>query len=123
MKRPLLAILLLIGALPLAAATTSRYLVATRHGARAEALRALRTVNESGDIAGREVRSFQVIDGFAADLTDEAAAALRRSPDVRYLSRVVERHINDSSPMPMKPDGSPYVKAQTIPYGIDMIHA
>src|SRR6266700_566407 len=108
MKRLLLPILLLIAAAPLFAATTSRYLVATRHGARAASLR--------GDFAERDVRSFQVIDGFAADLTDEEAAALRRSPDVRYVSRVVERHLDDDlaagAPLKQQPDASPYLKTQ-----------
>jgi subtilisin family serine protease len=128
MKRVLVPILLLIAALPLTAATTSRYLVATRHGARAASLRVLHSFSESGDFAERGVRSFHVIDGFAADLTDDEAAALRRSPDVRYVSKVVERHIADAGAnvgraLQPAPDASPYLHAQTIPYGIDMVHA
>ena len=128
MRRLLLPIVLLnvllIGALPLSAAPTSRYLVATRHGARAASLRALHSMSESGDFAEeRAVRSFEVIDAFAADLTDAEAAALRRAPDVRYVSRVVERHIDAPSVVRKRSDSSPYLKSQTVPYGLDMIHA
>ena len=122
MAKRLLLILLLIAAVPLSAATTSRYIVATRHGVRASALRSIRGNSESSDFGDRAVRSFAVIDAFAADLTDSEVVALKQSSDVRYVSRTVERHIDDA-PLQQKSNESPYLLHQTVPYGIDLVHA
>lgn len=67
---------------------------------------------EPGRLA--RVRDFQYINGFAADLTDDEVAQLNKSPQVRWIEPVIERHaLSDSVTS----------GAQTTPYGINMVHA
>jgi serine protease len=121
-KRSALVVLLLAFALPLAAAPKARYLVMTRAPLR-EAHGVLRNTLDSAD---REVRPFANLEAFAADLTDDEASAMRREGGVRIVERVVERHVNDA-PGAFKPRATPayvsYSDHQTIPWGIDAIHA
>ena len=110
----LLAVGLIAG--PLAAA--DRYMVATRSAPRSTQIRMIR---ESGEFRSHAVRAFDTVDAFAADLTADEVAALRRSSEVRFVTLTVERYaLGDLHPVS---DGSPYLTAQTIPPGIPMIHA
>lgn len=112
---PLLAVALFSASL--SAAQSSRYLVATREAPATTQLRVLR----NDEIARRQnVRSFEWVRAFAADLTPDEVAALKRSPDVRYVSAVVERHASSEGPLP---NGSVYAASQSMPYGVSMIHA
>ena len=121
MKRSALVLLLLTFALPLFAAPKARYLVMTR-GPLRESHGAVRHTLDSLD---RGVRAFANVEAFAADLTDDEAAAMRKESGVRIVERVVERHINDVSfKPPSHTAGAPtYTDRQTIPWGIDAIHA
>ncbi len=86
------------------AADTQRYFVATR--------RPLREIGVNS--VERRIAKFEIVNGFAADLTATEAAALRASSDVRYVEPVVSRHLFASVAKPGE---------QLIPYGIAMVHA
>src|SRR6266851_172802 len=98
-------------------AASERYLVATRNAPQRAQIRMLR---DSGDFREHGVRTFESADAFAADLTPAEVAELKRSPEVRFVTHVVERH---ASSLAASPNGSPYRNAQTVPYGLSMIHA
>ena len=98
-----------------------RYLVATR---KAPANSELRMVRESSEFRAHSVRAFKAVEAFAADLTADEVAALRRSPEVRYVTPTVERHIlSDGPTRHIASNGSAYRATQTLPPGIQMIHA
>lgn len=106
------AFLLLIPTFVLAGTPTRRYLVATRGPAIEAAAEIAR--HELRARGFRDILAFREIDGFAADLTDEEAKALARSPRVRYV----------------EPDGEVFALAdtvtagsQTTPYGVQLINA
>lgn len=126
MKRSLLAVsLLLLAALPGAAQTKTRYLIGTKTTAHAVAGR---LTQSNDDVLAHRVRAFDNLDTFAATLTSDEAAALRGSAGVRYVTPVVERHLLDApgaarTTAAIVASGSPYTSAQTVPYGIDLIHA
>jgi len=114
--RPLVALLactLFTGSL----GASERYLVATRKAPQHAQIRMLR---DSGDFREHGVRAFESADAFAADLTPAEVAELKRSPEVRFVTHVVERH---ASSLGASPNGSPYRNVQTVPYGLSMIHA
>jgi serine protease len=101
--------------------SADRYLVATR---KASGNVELRMVRESGEFRAHAVRAFEAVDAFAADLTSDEVAALRRSPEVRFVTPTVERHLlSDGAPMHVSVNGSAYRATQTVPEGITMIHA
>jgi subtilisin family serine protease len=119
MKR-LLAFLLLV-ALPAVAAPAKRYIVTMRSTGTRPAVHALGTDAEVTRHAGRELG---IINGFAAELTDEEVASLRQSPGVRSIDPIVERHLLDVRPaLAPRTNGKPLEFVQTVPYGIDLIHA
>lgn len=105
-------------------ASTQRYLVATRASMPAGRIRTLiRDIEPAPRAQVRNVVAFQSVNGFAADLTPEEAAALAKSADVRYVEPVVERHAFDLA-APKTGNGdvvNPF--AQTVPFGIDLVHA
>ncbi|HET8796517.1 MAG TPA: S8 family serine peptidase [Thermoanaerobaculia bacterium] len=106
MKRTAILGLALVLALPALGGETRRYLVALREGMRESA--------RTAGVTPRNVRHLEAAGTFAADLTPEEAAAMRRSPDVRVVEPVVERHAFD---VPRT------IGAQTIPNGIAMVRA
>ena len=126
MKRFLLLVIALLIATPLAAETRSRYMVKMRHPL---AMTNLSIVRDAAEVAEHSVRTFANFDFVGVDLTEAEAEALRKSPDVSYLSRVVERHIeiegfqSGQPPKGLVPveNVSRFSKAQTIPYGIDLV--
>ncbi|HEV8660330.1 MAG TPA: S8 family serine peptidase [Thermoanaerobaculia bacterium] len=102
-------------------AATQRYIVATRAfvpvARAAVMIRDIETTPRP-----RSVESFRSISGFAADLSDDEAAALRRSVEVRYIEPVVERHALDLGGVTTNADVvNPF--AQTVPFGIDLVRA
>jgi subtilisin family serine protease len=103
-----LPLLLLLGVTATAAPAT-RYIVALQPAGKRPALRAV-------------ARELPVINGFAADLSDDEVAALRKSSAVRYVDPVVERHLLDEPHAPQV-NVSPLSLTQTVPYGIDLVHA
>src|SRR5207253_4365408 len=121
MNRPLAFLVVIALAMPALAAPAKRYLVATKRPVRQSPLQLLR---DGDDVAGHKVHRFESVAAFAANLTDDEAAELRKSAEVRSISEVVERHLLDVVP-PAKLAGnaSHYAEAQTIPYGIDLVRA
>lgn len=108
----------------MAAASTERYVVALEPeiGA-ARGVLLLRDIDgNSVQPRSRDVSAFRALDGFAADLTAEEAAALRRSPGVRYVEKAVERHIlgGDFSSVT---NAARNLSGQTVPAGIDVVRA
>lgn len=110
MKRTFPAVLALILTTSALAAETQRYLVATRHRTITAEVRQI--VGEGSE--ARPVVPFATFEGFAADLTEADVAALRKSAEVRWVERVVERNALDQARNPLR---------QTIPLGVDAIFA
>jgi subtilisin family serine protease len=120
MKKLLAVLLFLVPSL--FAAETHRYLVATTRAPRLMKLNVL----SAGEVTARNVRTFEVIDGFAVDLTDAEAAEMRKSAGVRYVSRTVAIHAAGSVAPPRlaaHAEGSPLNVKQVIPPNIDLLHA
>jgi serine protease len=112
MKCTALGALVLIVSVAASGAERQRYVVGTKRSAQNASIGSLSA--SLRDPAERRARSFRVIDGFAADLTPEEASALRRSPDVRWVERAVERHLMASVSKPGQ---------QLVPYGITQVGA
>ena len=113
MKRLVLFTLLI--ALPAVVfGSTQRYIVVTHHPYR-EAVRSLpREDFDPTERAEMRVRDFSVINGFAADLTDEEATRLLQSGEVDDIEPVLERHVLADSVT---------AGQQTTPYGVSMVNA
>ena len=80
--RPLITALFVIGLLSAPVEAADRYLVATR-GVSTKVLR---------ETESHEIRAFESINAFAANLTAAEVAELTRSDQVRFITPVVERH-------------------------------
>lgn len=116
MKRTALGAFVLFVATASFAADTERYFVGTRRSIREIGANAVtRTL---GETPARRIASFNIVNGFAADLTASEAAQLRQSPDVRYVEPVVSRHLHALNNDPISKAGQ-----QITPYGISMVHA
>ncbi len=86
------------------------------------ALRPGTALRPSALIPDTEVVEFRTLDAFAAELTDEEAASLRRSRSVRYVEPIVERHALGNL-APAAHTTSRNVSGQTVPFGIDVVGA
>ena len=81
-------------------------------------------LRDADDFRSHAIRSFASVEAFAADLTSDEVAALKRSPEVRFVSPVVPRYASaEDTRLVRSPNGSAYTATQTMPYGITMIHA
>ncbi|MEO8035375.1 MAG: S8 family serine peptidase [Acidobacteriota bacterium] len=89
---------------------TRRYLVATTHPFHGHLAGGVR---DGMDLTARDTDSFQSVNGFAAELSDEEVSALRKSPEVRFIEPELERHATAIR----------NVAGQTTPYGIDSVRA
>ena len=94
------------------AAETERYFVATRRPVREVGVTSV--ARDLRDPAERGIRTFSIVHGFAADLTAEEAANLRKSPEVRYVEKNVERHLMATVSKPGE---------QIVPYGVSLVRA
>lgn len=114
MKRPVsTAVFLLFVALTMSAAETHRYVVATKQPFRQGRL--IAALQDAGaEFTPRDVLGFEIINGFAADLTDDEVASLRKSREVSYVEETVEYNA-----MAVVRN----FEGQTVPYGIDLVHA
>jgi serine protease len=116
MKRIGVLLLLFVSSTSVFAQATRPYLVATRHAGRTAVQEIVGT-----DIPARDqmnVKTFTYIDAFAADLTEDEVAALRRSPRVRFVEPDLERHaFAQASTEGRNPN------VQTQPYGIGLVNA
>ncbi len=121
MKRSVLFFLALLVSAPLFAAPTQRYIVTTRTRL---AVPRVQTMIRDIEVTphARAIESFALIRGFAADLTDEEAAALRKKPDVSYVEPVLERHALELGGKESNADvANPF--GQVVPFGVDMVRA
>ena len=82
----------------------------------------LRDIESTPQPRDRDVAQYRVLEAFAADLTEEEAARLRRSPGVRYVEAAVERHIL-GGPLDAVAAAARNMDGQTIPAGIDAVAA
>jgi subtilisin family serine protease len=119
--------------LPLFAAETQRYLVSTRSGAKVASR--FRLASNAEFAAQRQVRTFRTVNAFAANLTADEVAELKKSGDV-IVEPVIERSLDASqlSGFPARVgsnDGGntggndviPNADPQELPWGLAMIHA
>jgi subtilisin family serine protease len=121
MNKTLAFLLAIALAVPAFAAPAKRYLVATKRPVRQAPLQLLR---DGDEVIVHKVHRFESVAAFAADLTDDEAAELRQSAEVRSVSEVVERHALEVAPgAKLAADASRYDAAQTVPYGIDLVRA
>lgn len=112
MKRITLGALLVLISAAATAEETQRYLVATQRPVRSLAVTSLSS--ELRAQPARRVITFEhVFDGYAANLTASEVTALQRSPDVRYIEPIVERHLMEET--------TP--GAQFVPVGIQTVQA
>ena len=109
MKRIALGAFFLLMSTASFAAETERYFVATRRPAAQT-----RIATQLRDAGERNMAAFGIVSGFAADLTADEAAALRKSSDVRYVEPVVPRFLHATVSKPGE---------QIVPYGISLVHA
>lgn len=117
MKRAICLVFALWVATSVAAESKTRYLIGTRRNA---SLTAVGFLRDAGEAAARDLRTYTRVNVMAASLTATEAEELRRSGDVRYVDPVLPRYISaEDAPLKVAPDANP----QTVPYGIDAIHA
>src|SRR5581483_10832594 len=113
---------LLLAALQTPAAT--RYIVALKQPHHNGGIAAV--LHGEAEVAQHRVRQFENLDSFAADLTADEAADLKRSPGVRYVEEVAARSLlEDEAPATLKPapELSQFSVQQTTPWGVTAIHA
>ncbi|HSY51936.1 MAG TPA: S8 family serine peptidase [Thermoanaerobaculia bacterium] len=123
MKR-LLLVLSLLASHALFAADTHRYIVLTTPEARASRIRALNTAGGTE----RNLRTFESITGFAAGLTDDEAAAMRKSAGVRSVGQTIPVYaVGGGNVQPAsittRPASGPLATMQVVPPNIDLVHA
>src|ERR1051325_1283946 len=116
MKAIIALVLTAAAAAPAGAAEAGRYIVLTRHAPRTLERRLFRDADASAE---RAVRTFRNAQAFAADLTADEVAELRASGEVRSVTPVVERSLNDLVAAPREN----HTLKQTVPYGLDLVHA
>ena len=104
------------------ASPTERYVVAMERGVAAHRATAILRDIDVAPAKARAVVEFRRLDAFAADLTAGEARRLRASKDVRYVERVSERRIL-SVPDRLSTNVWRNLEGQTIPAGIDRVHA
>jgi subtilisin family serine protease len=102
------------------AGTTHSYLIGTKHPA-AQSVARMRG-DDSPIGPGRNVETFDVVNAYRADLTDDEAIALRNSAEVRYVEPDIEHH---AFGLPSSPASNQLRNplGQTLPYGVKMIDA
>ncbi|HYU24976.1 MAG TPA: hypothetical protein VEO74_07230, partial [Thermoanaerobaculia bacterium] len=118
MRRFALAAFLVLFPLAALAENVDSYIVVTRHPFR-EAIVAIGDDALPGR-AGRFVSGFESIDAFEATLSDSEVAALRKSPEVRWIEPVLERHALGRIGALSDAVSS---GTQTTPYGVTMVNA
>jgi serine protease len=121
MKRISISLLLLVVTSAVMADEPTRYIVGTRQAAKFSPLQILR---DPADAQAREVRTFESVDAFAADLTETEAQELRRSPYVRFVEPTVGIFATEvATSMTPVATARRYSYTQTVPWGIDTVHA
>jgi serine protease len=121
MKRTFAAVLLLIIATTVSAQERQRYAVALKRPVLAHATPEF--VGIDVDMSARNYEPMENLQAYAADLTEAEAASLRRQPDVRYVEAAITYHKLDLGGAHAGIDATRNLNGQTIPYGIDLVHA
>ena len=121
MKRTLAAVLLIIIATTVSAEERQRYAVALKRPVLAHATPQF--VGIEVDMSALNYEPMENLQAYAADLTAAEAAALRKQPDVRYVEAAMMYHKLDLGGAPAGIDATRNLNGQTIPYGIDLVHA
>jgi serine protease len=120
MNRILIVLAALGLALPSSASPRQRYTIATDGAPRASALR-IATNAEKGE-GSQRIRTFRNLNGFAADLTPEEAAALASTPGVRAVQPVVERYATAILEPQVRTNLASYAN-QVTPWGLPALRA
>jgi serine protease len=120
MTRVLLAGVLLATAVLHADDTPHRYIVATRQAA-ASALREI-LADDLAPRAGQDIRTWDLVDAFAANLTDAEVVRLRASRNVAYIEPVVERHLAPVSSRVTADSDTVQPGREIIPYGVSLVN-
>lgn len=121
MNRILLAAALLFPSLLHADGVQRRYIVKTRAAAPV-AVRQIMTDDLSPRI-DRDIQTWDLIDAFAANLTDAEVEQLRASRHVEYIEPVVERHLMAAAHSRVTPNSDAIVPGKEIfPYGVTMVN-
>jgi subtilisin family serine protease len=111
------------GSLPLFGESRQRYTITTT--AAAPHASAMRMVSNAAEKPLR-VRTFTNVHGFAADLTAEEVAELRKTAGITSVDPVVERWASDLSPLAREenvPSSLESYEPQVIPWGLPVIRA
>jgi subtilisin family serine protease len=120
MKRVLLAVALTFASLLHADEVPRRYIVATRAAAPVAVRRIL--TDDLSPRAGRDIQTWDLVDAFAATLTDAEVAQLRASAHVAYVEPVFERHLMAFSSRVTANSDAIASGREIIPYGVDMVN-
>ncbi len=121
MKRPLLLLALLVVPVLYADENPHRYIVVTRSMTRLALPQILR--DDLAPRTDRDINGWDIINGFAAYLTDAEVAQLRKSPHVAYVEPTVERHLMAIPSKPSPLSDTVVQGYQTMPYGVAMLNA
>ncbi|MGZ7078507.1 MAG: S8 family serine peptidase [Thermoanaerobaculia bacterium] len=121
MKRTFAAVLLLLVATTMSAQERHRYAVALKHPVLAHPTPEF--VGIDVEMSALDYQPLHNLQAYAADLTEAEAAALRKQPDVRYVEPAMTYHKLDLGGAPAGVDASRNLNGQTLPYGIDLVHA
>jgi subtilisin family serine protease len=120
MKRSLFAALLLLAPLLYAGDEQYRYIVATRAAAPVAVQRIL--TDDLSPRNDRDIQAWDLVDAFAANLTDDEVTKLKGSKHVLYVEPVVERYLM-ALPARVTPNSDSIQPGrEIIPYGVDMVN-
>src|SRR5258708_2169275 len=120
MKRILLAAALLFATILHADDVPHRYIVATRSAAPA-AVRQILT-DDLSPRTDRDIQAWDIVDAFAANLTDAEVTRLKASRHVAYIEPVVERHLMAAHSAVTSNSDTTTPGRDTIPYGVLMVN-
>jgi serine protease len=97
-----------------------RYIVATRSPA-PDAVRQILS-DDLSPRTGRDIRAWDIVDAFAANLTDAEVTQLRASPHVAFIEPVVERRLVPLHSRTTPNSDTVTPGRETIPYGVSMVN-
>lgn len=111
--------MLLTSTAAFAGGATRSYLIGTHHPARAAVERIKR---DDSTFGVRSVDTFDIVNAFRTDLTDDEANALAKSPEVAYIEEDAVYH---AFGIPTRAAGNELrnLNGQTTPYGVKLVNA
>src|SRR5258708_31392688 len=120
MKRILVGAAVLFATILHADDVPHRYIVATRSAAPA-AVRQILT-DDLSPRTDRDIQAWDIVDAFAANLTDAEVTRLKASRHVAYIEPVVERHLMAVHSQVTSNSDTTTPGRDTIPYGLVMVN-